>query len=275
MGKLIAIGGAEHKGTEDGDHRHQRSAKFSELGVLKKIIEESGKEQPHIEVITTASSIPDEVGRGYIKSFKKAGCSNVGHINIRSREDVVIRDFIERIKICDIVMFSGGDQTRLTSIFGETEFFEILYNRCKSSDFIIAGTSAGAMAMSKLMIYDGDSIFGFLKGEVKTTKGLDLVEDMVIDSHFNKRGRFSRLAQAVCINPSVIGIGIGEDTGVIITRSEIEVIGSGSVVIIDGSNIKDTNVHRVDNGYPISVEGLIVHILEEGNKYDYKIKKLK
>ena len=274
MGKLIAIGGAEHKGTEDGDLLHRRSAKFSELGVLKRVVSESGKDQPHIEVITTASSIPDEVGQGYIDAFKRIGCLNVGHVNIRSRDDVGSKEFIDRIKICDIIMFSGGDQKRLTSIFGETEFFEVIYNRCKSSDIIIAGTSAGAMAMSKLMIYDGDSIFGFLKGEVKTTTGLGLVEDVVIDSHFNKRGRFSRLAQAVCINP-VIGIGIGEDTGVIIGRDEIEVIGSGSVVIIDGSNVKDTNVHKVDNGHPISVEGLIVHILEEGNKYDYKNKKIK
>ena len=131
-----------------------------------------------------------------------------------------------------------------------------------------AGTSAGAMAMSNTMIYEGNATRAHLKGEVKITKGLSFVDTVIIDSHFEKRGRFNRLAQAVATNPSCIGIGLGEDTGMLITEGDkMEAIGSGLVIIIDGHHILHSNIADIPDGNPISIENLKVHFCEKGNGY--------
>ena len=274
-GKLISIGGAEDKGTDLETGFVQRNRlNFFELGILKRIVDEVGGPEKRIEVITTASSIPEEVGENYLSAFGKIGCTNIGIMHIKKREEVTITEYIERIKACDAVMFSGGDQLRLTSIFGGTEIYQILHDRFNDEEgFIVAGTSAGAMAMSNTMIYQGKSDLAHLKGEVKLTTGLAFIGNVIIDSHFDKRGRFNRLAQAVASNPQCIGIGLGEDTGVIIKKGyEMEAIGSGAVVIIDGRHIRHNNIADIEEGTPISVENIIVHIMEKGNRYNSKTK---
>ena len=171
-------------------------------------------------------------------------------------------------------MFSGGNQMRLTATFGGTELLEIMLHRYEHEHFVIGGTSAGAMAMSNTMIYEGNAANAHIKGQVKITTGLAFIKDVIIDSHFDKRGRFLRLAQAVATNPQAIGIGLGEDTGVIISKGlELEAIGSGAVTIIDGRNIMHNNIADIEDGSPISVEGLIVHIMEKGNKFHLLTKK--
>ena len=275
-GKLISVGGAEDKGTDLEHGFIQRNRlNFFELGILKRIVNEVGGSDKTIEVITTASSIPVEVGQNYLDAFGKIGCKKIGVIDIRNREDVQKEEYIQRIKNCDGVMFSGGDQLRLTSIFGGTEFYQVLHDRYVNEDgFVIAGTSAGAMAMSNTMIYQGKSELAHLKGEVKITTGLAFVANVIIDSHFDKRGRFNRLAQAVASNPQCTGIGLGEDTGVLITEGNfIEVLGSGAVVIVDGKDIKHSNITDVHIGEPISVENLRVNILVRGNHYQLKERK--
>ncbi len=273
-GILIPVGGAEDKGTDlELGIISRNNLNFFEIGILRSIVKEIGLENPRIEVVTTASQIPDEVGENYLDAFGKLGCNNVGHMKIRNREDAMQKEYTDRLKQCDAIMFSGGNQLRLTSIFGGTEFFEILHQRYYNERFVIAGTSAGAMAMSNTMIYHGNASNAHLKGEVKITTGLAFIKDVIIDSHFNKRGRFARLAQAVAANPSAIGIGLGEDTGVIIHNGhEMEAIGSGAVVIIDGRHIRHSNIADIEEGMPISVENMIVHILEKGNRYNSKTK---
>jgi cyanophycinase len=268
-GKLIAIGGAEDKGTEeDIDKVKNNNHNFSELGVLKRIVEEIEKENPIIEVVTTASMIPHEVGENYLNAFGKIGCTNVNVMHIRNREDVLESNYIDRIKNCDALMFSGGNQLRLSSIFGGTEFLQIITDRFYNSNFLIAGTSAGAMAMSNTMIYEGNASKAHLKGEVKITTGLALMDNVIFDSHFEKRGRFARLAQAVAANPGCIGIGLGEDTGMLITEgNKMEAIGSGLVMIIDGHHINHCNIADIPEGNPISIENIKVHFCEMGNGY--------
>lgn len=270
-GYLVSVGGAEDKGTdiEKGTVQSDK-LKFFELGILKNIISLIGKgEEPRVEVITTASSIPDEVADNYIEAFGKLGCSNVHHMRIRNREDAAKPEFIERLKACNCIMFSGGNQLRISSLFGGTEFLRILKERYYNEAFVIAGTSAGAMAMSNTMIYEGVASQAHLKGEVKITTGLGLMHDVIIDSHFDKRGRFNRLAQAVAANPGAIGIGLGEDTGVVVTEGyHLKAIGSGSVVIIDGKNIDYNNIADISIGQPISVENIIVHIMSSGDVYN-------
>lgn len=274
-GKLIAIGGAEHKGTElEVDGFQRNNLNFFELGILRRVVEEAGGIAARIEVITTASMIPYEVGENYLNAFGKIGCTNIGVMHIRTRQDAMSEEYIERIRRCDAVMFSGGNQLRLSATDGGTEFLSILKRRYKEENFLIAGTSAGAMAMSNTMIYEGNAARAHLKGEVKITTGLGFLNSVIIDSHFEKRGRFGRLAQAVAANPGCIGIGLGEDTGMLITEgNKMEAIGSGLVVIIDGHDILHSNIADIPDGNPISIENLKVHFCEKGNGFLIKERK--
>ena len=268
-GKLIAIGGAEDKGTdlETGEF-HRNNLNFFELGILRRVVEEAGGTASRIEVITTASTIPYEVGENYLNAFGKIGCTNIGLMHIRNRQDTMNADFLQRVKACDAVMFTGGNQLRLSVTDGGTEFLAILKKRYHEENFLIAGTSAGAMAMSQTMIYEGNATRAHLKGEVKMTTGLGFIHSIIIDSHFEKRGRFGRLAQAVATNPSAIGIGLGEDTGMLISDgNKMEAIGSGLVVILDGHDILHSNIADIPDGNPISLENLKVHFCEKGNGY--------
>ena len=269
-GKLMAIGGAEDKGTDlEKGELHRNNLNFFERGILRRIVQEAGGSMARIEVITTASMIPHEVGDNYMDAFGKIGSTNVGVMHIRNRSDVASEEFMERIGQCNAVMFSGGNQLRLSSIFGGTAFLEILLDRLTNEEsFLIAGTSAGAMAMSNTMIYEGNAMKAHLKGGVKITTGLGFMDDVIFDSHFEKRGRFGRLAQAVAGNPSCIGIGLGEDTGMLITNSnKMEAIGSGLVIIVDGHDIKHCNIADIPEGNPLSIENLKVHFCEKGNGY--------
>jgi cyanophycinase len=270
-GKLIAIGGAEDKGLPDKDNGdiHRSNLNFIELGVLQRIVKESGGPEAKIEVITTASMIPYEVGENYLDAFGKIGCLDVNVMHIRNRSDAMNPEYIERIKKCQTVMLSGGNQLRLSTIFGGTAFLNIILDRYQAEPgFTVAGTSAGAMGMSNTMIYEGNAARAHLKGEVKITTGLGLIDDVIIDSHFEKRGRFTRLAQAVATNPSCIGIGLGEDTGMLITEgNKMEAIGSGCVIIIDGHDIRFSNIADIPDGNPYSIDNLRVHICEKGNGY--------
>jgi cyanophycinase len=268
-GKLIAVGGAEDKGTDlEKGEIHRNNLNFFELGILRRIAEETGGSLARIEVITTASMIPQEVGNNYLNAFGKIGCVNIGEMHIRNRRDADNEDYIDRISNCDAVMFSGGNQLRLSATFGGTDFLRIIQDKYINENFVIAGTSAGAMAMSRTMIYEGNATRAHFKGEVKIATGLGFIDNVIIDSHFEKRGRFGRLAQAVAANPSCIGIGLGEDTGMLILEgNKMEAIGSGLVIIVDGHDIKHCNIADIPDGNPISIENLKVHFCEKGNGY--------
>lgn len=268
-GKLIIIGGAEHKGTDlEADGFHRNNLNFIELGILRRVVEEAGGLSARIEVITTASMIPYEVGENYLNAFGKIGCTDVGLMHIRTRQDAMEKEYTERIRVCDALMFTGGNQLRLSATDGGTEFLSLIKKRYREENFLIAGTSAGAMAMSNTMIYEGNAERAHLKGEVKITTGLGFIRSIIIDSHFEKRGRFGRLVQAVATNPSCIGIGLGEDTGMLIMEgNRMEAIGSGLVVIIDGHDILHSNIADIPEGNPISIENLKVHFCEKGNGY--------
>jgi len=270
-GKLIAIGGAEDKGTapDKGEFQKLSNLNYIELGILQRIVSESGGPEAKIEVVTTASTIPNEVGENYLDAFGKIGCTDVNIMHIRNRADAMSEEFIERLRACDTVMFTGGNQLRLSTTFGGTQFLRIILERYHAEPgFLVAGTSAGAMAMSNTMIYEGNATRAHLKGEVKITTGLGFMDDVIFDSHFEKRGRFGRLAQAIATNPSCIGIGLGEDTGMLITEgNKMEAIGSGCVIIVDGHDMRYSNIADIPDGNPYSIENLKVHVCEKGNGY--------
>lgn len=273
QGKLIIIGGAVDKGsfTETNlDRDAPKNLNFFEEGILKRIINESKhKELSRIEVVTTASKIPLEIGPEYVKALGYLNAHNTDVLNIEKREQASDPEILERLRAADVVMFTGGDQLRLTSILGGTLFHDILLDKYKNDNFIYAGTSAGAAAASNNMIYQGSSSEALLKGEVKITSGLGLIDDVIIDTHFVQRGRIGRLFQAVVGNPKVLGIGLGEDTGLLITNGrQMEAIGSGLVILVDGREIKDTNLTQIEMGQPISISHLVTHVLSKYDTFD-------
>jgi len=276
-GKLVIIGGSVDRGSfSESPDDLKRNLKFFEKGILKRITTESVKNNlSKFEIITTASSIPEEVGDEYVKAFAQLDVLNVGVLNIKTRDEANAPENLERLKNADVVMFTGGDQLRLTSIFGGTAFHHLLLDKYQNEDFIISGTSAGAAASSNNMIYQGSSQEALLKGEVKITGGLGFINNVIIDTHFVQRGRIGRLLYACASNPINLGIGLGEDTGLLIKDgNSMEAIGSGLVMLVDGTQMRDTSITDVEMGAPVSIENLIVHVMAFGDHYDLKNKKL-
>lgn len=279
-GKLIIIGGAVDKGSfseKEFDKDVAKNINFFEKGILKRIIDESKhKEKSRIEIIPTASSIPKEVGAEYVKALHYLGAENTDVLFIENREQANDEEFLLRLKVADVVMFTGGDQLRLTSILGGTKFHDILMDKYQNEEFVYAGTSAGAAAASNHMIYQGSSSEALLKGEVKITSGLSFIDNVIIDTHFVKRGRIGRLFQAVVSNPRLLGIGLGEDTGLLIkNNNEMEAIGSGLVILVDGREIKETNLTDVALGEPISINHLVTHVMSMHDRFDLRTNKMK
>lgn len=279
-GKLIIIGGAVDKGSfteKNFDKDVAKNLNFFEKGILKRIIDESKhKENSRIEIVTTASVIPKEVGPEYVKALQYLNAKNIDVLYIERREQANDDEVLARLKAADVVMFTGGDQLRLTSILGGTKFHDLLMDKYKNEDFVYAGTSAGAAAASNNMIYQGSSSEALLKGEVKITSGLSFIDNVIIDTHFVKRGRIGRLFQAVVGNPKLLGIGLGEDTGLLITNNnEMEAIGSGLVILVDGREVKDTNLTEVALGQPISINHLVTHVMSMHDTFDLTTYKMK
>ncbi len=271
-GKLIIIGGAVDKGSfteSDFESQVENNLNFFEKGILKRIINESIKgTDSRIEIIPTASKIPEIVGPEYAKAFSFLGATNVEVLNIQKREDAISEENLNRIIQADVVFFTGGDQLRLTSIIGGTPIHDKILEKYQDNDFIYVGTSAGAHSASKSMIYQGSSQEALLKGEIKITSGLGLIDHVVIDTHFVKRGRIGRLFQAVVSNPKALGIGLGEDTGLLVTDGDhMEALGTGLVILVDGRKITDTNITDVNLGEAISIKNLVVHVMNKGDIY--------
>jgi cyanophycinase len=165
-------------------------------------------------------------------------------------------------------MFTGGDQSKIVDCIGGTKFHSILAERYHNEHFVIAGTSAGAMAMSQEMIAGGSITDSLFKGAVKLRGGMGLNSRLIIDSHFIKRGRFGRLTEAVAAFPDLIGIGLAEDTGVVLKDDSFTVIGSGMVIVFDGSQLTHNKRSQMKDKLPLSMAGLIVHVLADGDCYD-------
>lgn len=276
-GKLIIIGGSVDRGSfSESPDDLQRNLKFFEKGILKRITTESANDvNSRIEIITTASKIPNEVGNEYIKAFAQLNVLNVGVLDIKTREDANNAESIDRLSKADAVIFTGGDQLRLTSIFGGTQFHHLLLEKYHNENFVISGTSAGAAASSNNMIYQGSSHEALLKGEVKITGGLGFINNVIIDTHFVQRGRIGRLFYACASNPINLGIGLGEDTGLLITNGEdMEAIGSGLVILVDATHMRDTNITKVEMGEPVSIDNIVVHVMSLADHYNLKTKKL-
>lgn len=272
-GTLIPIGGNEDKGIEEDEIY---TLEFIDEGILYHLVKEAGGVNAKIVVIPTASSIPIEVGENYLKAFSTLGCKNVEVLDIRSKEDSESEHAITLIKKANAVMFSGGDQSKITDKIGDTAIHKILAERYKNEKgFVIAGTSAGAMAMANEMIAGGSASESFIKGAVNMYKGLSLLPNVMIDTHFIRRGRFGRISEAVAKFPNLVGFGLAEDTGMIIKNgNDCTVIGSGMVIVFDGSTLTHNNEKLLDEGTPMTMADLTVHVLSNSDHYSIKDRKV-
>jgi len=264
-GVLIPIGGNEDKGLEESENY---TLDFIQDSILSQVVREAGGPQAKIVIIPTASSIPEEVGDNYLSGFGKLGCSNLEVLDIQKRSQSDHKRTLQLLEQADCVMFSGGDQSKIVKYIGGTKSHRILKERYKNEAFVLAGTSAGAMCMSQQMVAGGSVQDSLLKGAVKMREGMGFIENLIIDTHFIKRGRFGRLAEAVAIFPNLLGIGLAEDTGIIIRKgNQCEVIGSGMVIIFDPSKLLHNSHGILPAGTPISMTNLSVHILAQEDKF--------
>jgi cyanophycinase len=263
-GRLLAIGGHEQRQApgQPGTSQDQ-SADF----ILQRFVDELPARRTVI-VIPTASEEPDEAAQDYVDVFTALGIENVEVLNIQSREQANSDDALAVIDRADGVMLTGGDQLRLTALIGGTRLLERLTERYLHEPIIIAGTSAGAAAMSTPMIYQGRNDAGFLKDEIHVTTGLQLLRDVAIDTHFIARGRIVRMAQIIATNPGCIGLGLEEDTAVLVTKgNELEVIGNGMVVVLDGHDCTGNTIYEIQPGEVFSIRDLRLSLLARGQRY--------
>lgn len=272
-GKLIPIGGNEARKVEQKEDSEQ---KFDfKHGVLEEVIKEMKGEKPRIVVLPLASQHQEEFEELYKNAFKRLG-HEVDFLIINGKREADKEENLEVLRRCDGVFITGGDQSRLIQRLEGTEFMEILRDRYFNDDFVIAGTSAGAMVMSEFMIHGGKSEESIVKGVAKIADGFGLLPGTIIDTHFLSRGRFSRLTEALLLKRNATGIGLCEDTAVVITKGfELKAIGSGTVTIIEGEHIENTNYEEADERDPIYIDNLKVHILSKGSGYDLNKKQFK
>lgn len=258
-GTLIPIGGNEDKGLEQSENY---TLDFIEDSILSHVVREAGGTEANIVIIPTASSIPVEVSHNYLSAFDKLGCRKLQILDIRDRLQSEEKQTLSILEQADCVMFSGGDQSRIVDYIGGTKAHKILNERYLKENFVIAGTSAGAMAMSHKMVAGGSSQDSLYKGAVKMREGMSFISGLIIDTHFIKRGRFGRLAEAMAIYPHLLGLGLAEDTGIVIKNgNNFRVIGSGMVILFDPSHLTHNTHSLLKEDTPISMSNLVVHIL--------------
>ncbi|MBO0357234.1 cyanophycinase [Hymenobacter sp. BT186] len=266
LGTLISIGGHEQKRVS-----LEADADMADDTILRRVVEEVGT-KGSILILPIASDEPEEAAEDYVKVFGELGCSRVEVLNIQNREDAESEESLRLLNEAGGVMFTGGDQLRITALLGGTAFHRRLKERYTQQPFVIAGTSAGATAMSTPMIYQGRNNAGMRKDEIHITTGLEFLHNVAIDTHFVARGRIVRMAQIIATNPACIGLGLEEDTAVVVTQGrELEVIGSGLVVVLDGMSVTQTNIHEVEPGHPFSIRDLRLHLLSSGERYTLPI----
>ena len=255
-GHLLVIGGAEDK--------------YNERRILRKFLELAGGDKAEVLIVPVASDYPEFAADVYTQAFRNLGVANPRVLRATSRQDVVQADADSLLEGVSGVFMTGGDQMRLVSILGGTNFADKLRRIVRRTDIVLAGTSAGAAGMSTAMIVRGESTPHPHKNSVRLSPGLGFLKNIIIDQHFTERGRISRLITAVSFNPYNLGIGIDENTAIILNSEGIlEVYGQGSVTIVDGSEITYNEIAEVADNQEFSVCGVQLHVLRDGLCFDF------
>jgi len=252
--EILIIGGAEDK--------------LNERHILRKFVEMSGGQEASILIVPVPSDFPLVTATLYRSLFENLGIKKISVLEATSRQEILKVNAKELLRDVTGVFLTGGDQMRLSSLIGGTEFLKELKVKVKKG-IILAGSSAGAASMSSTMIVRGEPSVQPLKDSIRLCPGLGILKNIIIDQHFTQRARMTRLITAISYNPSNLGIGIDENTAIHIRKDGIlEVIGAGTVTIIDGSNITYNTIAEVGEEEPFSVMGLQVNILSSGVRYN-------
>lgn len=252
--EIILIGGAEDK--------------LNERHILRKFVEMSGGKKASILIVPVPSDFPAAAAVIYKNIFGNLGIKKVSVLEATSRKEIISVNPESVLKGVTGIFLTGGDQMRLSSILGGTKFLAMLKRKIKEG-VVLGGSSAGAASMSSTMIVRGEPSVQPLKDSIRLCPGLGILKNIIIDQHFTQRARLTRLITAVSYNPNNLGIGIDENTAIHIRSNGIlEVLGSGTVTIIDGSGITYNTISEVQEAEPFSVLGLQVNILSSGVRYD-------
>jgi cyanophycinase len=214
-------------------------------------------------------SDPDGLFEEYEKAFRALGVKHLYKLEINDREEATSESKLRILDDATGVFFTGGDQMKITSQIGDTLIFRRLKEIYEEGG-LIAGTSAGAAVMSETMLVTGgDEDSHVIGGSLRMAPGLGLIGDVIIDQHFMERGRLGRLLGAVAQNPKNLGIGIDEQTAIVVERGNgFYVLGSGAVYVIDGSEVTYSNIAEEDLNKTLSIYNVRMHMLSQGDRFD-------
>ncbi|MES2527858.1 MAG: cyanophycinase [Bdellovibrionota bacterium] len=252
-GKLIIIGGREDK--------------EKEMDILREVAKGVG--DGRLCIVSVASSVGDELWGDYSRIFKNLGVKKLSHLDVVHRTEAVDQKALKAVKDADAVFFTGGDQLKITSELGGTLVADRITEIFENGG-IIAGTSAGASVMGEIMMVSGDSDSSFRIGSgLNMAPGMGFAPRLLIDQHFAERGRIGRLIAAVAHNPRYLGVGIDEDTAIIMDESKcFKVIGNGAVYVIDAHEANGLNISEAPKDTTLSIFNVKLHLLSKNDKFD-------
>jgi cyanophycinase len=251
-GQLMIIGGHEREG---------------DLSILDELVKIANRRSGNLLVVTVATQEPGDSIKEYTQLFKDHGAKNVDVLDIRQRSDAEARESVKKCEEAAVIFFTGGDQLRITSQIGDTPTYQCLRDMYWNGG-TIAGTSAGAAAMSETMLVYGESDSSFEISAIGMASGLGLIEGMIVDTHFAERGRIGRLLGAVAQNPRNLGIGIDEDTAICVREEQFVVMGAGAVYVVDGSGLTYSSLSEGRPEGVVSVFDIKLHVLANDDRFD-------
>lgn len=252
-GQVFIIGGAEDR--------------EGEAGILREFVSLAGGARARIGIIAVASENASEVAASYAKVFRRLGAAQAQGLKIDGRDDADDPETVAAAGRATGVFFTGGNQLRITRTLGGTSLDTLLHKR-HAEGLVLAGTSAGAAMMSSVMITGGPHVSTLRAGDVELGPGMEFVPGVLIDQHFEERGRMRRLLSAVAQHPRDIGLGIDENTAAVVSGRRLEVIGAGTVTIIDAGHLTYTNLDELEKDDLLAICGVRVHILPAGHRFD-------
>lgn len=253
IGRLMPIGGAEDR--------------MQDRVVLRRFVELCGGPGARIRVLSAASGDPKAAWRAYQGVFGELGVSHTAHLDISDVDHANSQDVVDQILDTDGLFISGGDQRRLMTLLWETEAFRALHTAFHLRGCCIAGTSAGAAVLSRHMLAQGDTPRLPEKEAAELDLGLGFVSKAIIDQHFSERGRLGRLLSVLAQRPDMLGVGIDEDTALVIERGVgVEVVGQGAVTLLDGRQLR-SNFEDIESRERLEMLGVRLHLLPAGRRY--------
>jgi cyanophycinase len=256
---VMVIGGAEDK--------------VNGRGILTAFFESAGGKLAKIGIMPCASQEPSVVGDRYYQIFQEMGAQQVEVLDIRLPVECDEDHWLETLESCTGLFVTGGDQLRLYNLIGSSKFIELVKSRVKQGSLVLAGTSAGAAIMGEKMISGGSSGESPNQLLVDLTEGLGIIPELMVDQHFHNRNRMARLMSAIAAHPDKLGVGIDEDTCAAFEVGGVfEVLGKGTITIIDPGKLTRTNYLQANDDSPLSLHNLTVHVLSKGDRYNYQLR---